>query len=129
MGSAGADNGMQGVRFVAGALGAVVAVAVVVGLAMGPRFDPIQVADADLYDPTEAGETLPSGYRRSLPRDAIAPVYEPRFVAARDSGWDDDTLVVGVALDGAAKAYPVSYLNQREMVIDSIAGIPILVTW
>lgn len=116
-------------RFVAAVFAALIVVGAVVGLAVGPRFEPIRVASADLYDPTEAGESLPDGYRRSLPRDAIAPVYEPVFVPAADAGWSDGTLVVGVAIGGEAKAYPVSYLNQREMVIDSLAGIPILVTW
>ena len=37
--------------------------------------------------------------------------------------------MIGLALDGEAKAYPVSWLNRREMVVDRIAGIPILVTW
>ena len=72
---------------------------------------------------------MPSGYRQVLGRDVIAPIYEPTFVPAADSPWDDDTLVIGVAIDGEAKAYPVSLLNRREMVIDSLAGIPILVTW
>ena len=43
--------------------------------------------------------------------------------------WRDDTLVIGIEQDGDAEAYPVSFLNGREMVIDSIAGIPVLVTW
>jgi hypothetical protein len=34
-----------------------------------------------------------------------------------------------VSSGSEAKAYPVSFLNRREMVIDSINGIPILVTW
>ena len=38
-------------------------------------------------------------------------------------------LVIGLELDGDAKAYPVSFLNRREMVIDWIGGTPVLVTW
>jgi hypothetical protein len=37
--------------------------------------------------------------------------------------------VIGVAGTNSAKAYPVTHLNQREMVVDSLEGIPILVTW
>jgi hypothetical protein len=84
---------------------------------------------ADIYDPFRAGEEMPPGYRQVLGRDAIDPIYEPTFVAAAAADWEDDTLVVGVAIDGEAKAYPVSLLNRREMVIDSVAGIPVLVTW
>lgn len=83
----------------------------------------------DVYDPVREGESLPSGFRQLLPRDAIAPVYTPEFVAAASAGWSDETLVVGVAFDDDARAYPVSFLNRREMVIERVAGIPILVTW
>jgi hypothetical protein len=81
------------------------------------------------YDPVAAGEPLPDGYRTLLPRDAIMPVYQPSFVRAQDAPWDPEVLVIGVVIDDEARAYPVSYLNHREMVIDSLAGIPILVTW
>jgi len=41
----------------------------------------------------------------------------------------DELLVIAVDLDGLAKAYPVGYLNRREMVLDRHRGIPTLVTW
>ena len=84
---------------------------------------------SETYDPVKAGEPTPRGYRQLLARDRIAPIYDPTFVPASRSEWPDDALVIGVALDGEAKAYPVSHLNSHEMVIDRIAGIPILVTW
>lgn len=83
----------------------------------------------DVYDPVRSGEELPRGFRQLLPRDAILPVYDPVFVPADASGWADDTLVIGVAAGDEAKAYPVGFLNSREMVIDELAGDPILVTW
>lgn len=92
--------------------------------ALGALADPNEV-----YNPVTAGEPLPEGFRQVLPRDAIVPIYAPEFVAADAIAWPDDTLVIGVALGGGAKAYPVSLLNRREMVVDSLAGIPILVTW
>ena len=64
-----------------------------------------------------------------LPRDAIAPVYDPEFVSAEDSPLQDDELIIGFAIDGEAKAYPVTVLRFREMVNDELAGLPILVTW
>ena len=82
-----------------------------------------------LYNPFRAGEEMPSGYRQVLGRDVIAPIYDPTFVPATDTPWDDDTLVIGVAIGDESKAYPVSLLNRREMVVDSLAGIPVLVTW
>ena len=64
-----------------------------------------------------------------LPLDGIRPVYEPRFVSAADSPLQDDELVIGVAWEGEAKAYPITVLRFREMVNDELAGIPTLVTW
>lgn len=64
-----------------------------------------------------------------LPRDAIRPVYEPDFVGAADSPLHEDELVMGIAIQGEAKAYPVTVLRFREMVNDELAGLPILVTW
>ena len=64
-----------------------------------------------------------------LGRDDIRPIYKPEFVPAADAGYADGELVMGVEIDGRAKAYPVGLLNEREMVNDELAGIPILVTW
>jgi len=64
-----------------------------------------------------------------LPRDAIAPVYSPEFVSADVSPLHEDELIMGVAIEGEAKAYPVTVLRFREMVNDELAGLPILVTW
>lgn len=64
-----------------------------------------------------------------LPRDAIAPVYNPEFVSAENSPLQEDELIMGVAIEGEAKAYPVTVLRFREMVNDELAGWPILVTW
>jgi len=84
---------------------------------------------ASVYDPVRSGEILPEGYRRGLDRDQILPVYEPVFTSATDVAWPGEMLVIGVAGTDTAKAYPVTHLNSREMVIDWLDGIPILVTW
>lgn len=82
-----------------------------------------------VYDPVQAGEGRPEGFRQLLRRDAILPVYNPTFRTAQNTDWADEVLVIGLELEGEAKAYPVSFLNRREMVIDWIAGSPVLVTW
>jgi hypothetical protein len=65
----------------------------------------------------------------ALPRDAILPIYEPRFVPPVQARLRADDLVMGVEIGGQAKAYPVAILNRREMVNDELHGVPILVTW
>ena len=82
-----------------------------------------------VYDPVRAGESLPPGYRQLLDRDQIAPVYNPAFTTPEGVDWPEDSLVIGISGAETAKAYPITHLNQREMVIDSLEGIPVLVTW
>ena len=94
--------------------------------------DRVPVPSLDIttvYDPEVAGEPLPQGYRQLLGRDQIEPVYEPEFTSADQVDWPPDSLVIGVAGSETAKAYPVTHLNQREMVIDHLEGMPILVSW
>ena len=89
----------------------------------------IEFPGTDLYDPVKAGENLPAGFRSVLRRDAIAPVYVPHFVTRKEVDWPDDELVIGVDLNGEARAYPVGFLTRREIVVDMHRGIPTFVTW
>ena len=64
-----------------------------------------------------------------IPPDGIRPIYEPRFLPAADAPLEDQELVIGISLEGEAKAYPITVLRFREMVNDELADLPILVTW
>lgn len=66
---------------------------------------------------------------RLLGRDMITPVYAPRAVAAAQARLRNDELVLGVEINSEAKAYPITVLNAREMVNDTVGGVPILGTW
>jgi len=89
----------------------------------------VRVRPGDVPDPFREGETLPEGYRQLLARDSIRPVYDPTFVTAEAIGWRDQDLVLGLEIDDDARAYSIAHLNSHEMVIDRVAGIPVLVTW
>ena len=119
-------------------IAATVAIAVVVGFAVSVQSE--QTSDtsvaaterpipSDVYDPVRAGEEPPPGFRQLLGRDQIAPVYNPVYVASDEVDWPSDSLVLGVAGTETAKAYPITHLNQREMVIDTLDGTPILASW
>ncbi len=82
-----------------------------------------------LYNPVRSGEPTPKNFRQLLPRDAILPIYDPEFVPAPDVDWHDKSLVIGLTIDGDARAYPVSFLNRREIVNDHVGKTPVLVTW
>ncbi len=64
-----------------------------------------------------------------IPRDGILPVYNPHFVSAEESNYRDDELVMGLEINGDARAYSVGMLRSREMVNDEVGGTPVLVTW
>lgn len=68
-------------------------------------------------------------FRQMIPRDQIKPIYEPKFVSADRSSLQANELVIGVEIDGESRAYPIGPLNEREMVNDTVGGIPILVSW
>ena len=115
-----------------------VAIVVVVGLAASIQSEQTSDTSAaaierpipsDVYDPVRAGEEPPRGFRQLLGRDQIAPVYDPVYVDPDEVDWPADSLVLGVAGTKTAKAYPITHLNQREMVIDTLDGTPILASW
>lgn len=63
-------------------------------------------------------------------KDAIPAVLEPQFVKARDATFlGSNDKVIGVVVQGQARAYPIKILNWHEVVDDSIAGTPLAVTF
>ncbi len=118
-----------GLVVVAGAVGAVRLFGGDEPAADQPLLEAVEGDPAVTYDPVGAGESVPEGFRQVLRRDDIDPVYDPVFVSASEVDWPSDTLIVGVALDGEAHAFPINFLNVHEMVNDWLAGSPILVSW
>lgn len=64
-----------------------------------------------------------------LPREAIPAIDDPKHLPAAQAGLRDDELVIGVAIGGEARAYPVRVLSAHEIVNDELAGKPYAVTW
>ena len=50
-------------------------------------------------------------------------------MSSAQTPWAAGTEVIGVTINGESKAYPVSFLNGRELVVDELGGEPILVSW
>ena len=82
----------------------------------------------------------PSGYRLQ-PGEMILAAEEDNIPAILaddtlfvDAGrgsseWQSDDLVIGVAVEGDARAYPVRLLSSHEIVNDVVGGRPIVITW
>jgi len=66
-----------------------------------------------------------------LPKDAIPAIFDPEFVTASeaDTFFEDDDLVMGVEINGEARAYGTAFLSSHEIVNDTVGGRPISVTW
>jgi hypothetical protein len=66
-----------------------------------------------------------------LPPDAIPAIDDPEFydIIGADLEYHPGELVLGVELNGEARAYPIGLLAQREIVNDSVGGHPIAVTY
>lgn len=72
-----------------------------------------------------ADEIRPAG----PPRDGIPALSDPAVVPAQAAPWADDDLVLGVEHRGEARAYPIAILEWHELVNDTLADDPILVTY
>ena len=80
-------------------------------------------------EPPERNPDLPDEFKQLIPRGAIPAIDDPQFVAAAEAEIDDDAWVLGVAIDGQAKAYSLNLLNRHEVVNDRIGDRPIAAVW
>lgn len=65
------------------------------------------------------------------PRDGIPALFDPEYITAgeADGLLDPEEQVLGLVLNGIARAYPIRILSWHELVNDDIAGTPYLVSW
>jgi len=66
-----------------------------------------------------------------LEAGAIPAIESPLFLtgAAADSQMTADEPVIGIVVDGEARAYSAWQLDSHEIVDDVVAGVPIAVNW
>jgi hypothetical protein len=66
-----------------------------------------------------------------LPPDAIPAIDNPRFYTANEADfeYEPEELVLGITIEGESKAYSTSYLDNHEIVNDTLGGRAIAVTW
>ncbi len=82
-------------------------------------------SDGAAFDPIRADEI-----QSILPQDAIPALIKPAYLAAAQaSDISDHEMVIGLVINGDARAYPLSTLSAHEIVDDDIGGQPVAVTW
>ncbi len=68
-------------------------------------------------------------FRQLIPRGRIASVDAPKFVTAKEAKISGDAWVLGVEIDGQARAYSLNLLNRHEVVNDKIGGRTFAAVW
>lgn len=76
-----------------------------------------------------AAEELPKGYQQILPRGRIASIDAPRFVPAAKARIPGDAWVLGIVIDGEARAYSLNLLNRHEVVNDRVGEQGFAAVW
>ena len=63
-------------------------------------------------------------------KDGIPALYNPKFILAKDAAYlKPQDRILGLYLNGEAKAYPIRILNWHELVNDSVGGKDVLVSY
>ena len=100
----------------------------VVGLGVGPAAFVAALLTGMLFPSGAAGIGFEGIHRDSFPvfnnpRMLTASQAEARGVIyARDA-------VIGISMGGEAKAYPITVMGYHELGNDTLAGVPIAVSW
>jgi hypothetical protein len=76
-----------------------------------------------------AQNDLPEEFEQIVPRGRIAAISEPAFVPASEANIAGNAMVLGVALNGEARAFSLNLLNFHEVVNDSIGETDYAAVW
>jgi len=81
------------------------------------------------FDVANASVPITAIHRGGPPRDGIPAIDRPTFVSAAQAPLSDTDRVLGVTIDGIARAYPVRILNWHEVVNDRFGARAVAVTY
>ena len=71
----------------------------------------------------------PEGVQQLLPRGGIPAIFDPVFVMAAEAQIPDSAWVLGLVINGEARAYDLNLLNHHEVVNDVVGGLPVAPVW
>jgi len=81
------------------------------------------------FDVANASVPITAIQRGGPPRDGIPAIDRPTFVSAAQAPLSATDRVLGVAIDGDARAYPVRILNWHEVVNDRFGSRAVAITY
>lgn len=68
-------------------------------------------------------------YEQILERGGIPAIINPTYVTAEEALIDDNTWILGVVINGQARAYSLNLLNHHEIVNDKIDTTSFAAVW
>jgi hypothetical protein len=103
-----------------------VALACALAVFAAPALTSAQGRHAEVYG-TYGGDPMYT----VLPPGAIPAIMEPEFVSGADANGQmyPHEPVLGVVVNGEARAYSMWHLDAHEIVNDVVGGVPIAATW
>ena len=84
---------------------------------------------AGVHDVTPTGSPAHHGLIQYRAKDAKPALIEPMLLGRNEAVIAPGTKVIGVAIKGEARAYPLYILNNHQIVNDQLAGIPLSASW
>ncbi len=77
------------------------------------------------------GASIPTDeiFRGGPPRDGIPSIDKPAFNKADNTTITDDSRILGVYINGVAKAYPINIMNYHEIVNDIFGEDAVVITY
>ena len=99
--------------------GALLALVVVAGIPAGGQQEQPTVTGAEPYH----------GVLQYRAKDAKLALVRPSFLTAEEAGLPGGVSVVGVAINGEARAYPLYVLKNHQVVNDRLGKVPIAASW
>ncbi|MEM9267241.1 MAG: DUF3179 domain-containing protein [Cyanobacteria bacterium P01_F01_bin.13] len=84
-----------------------------------------QNIDPEVYTRIELEQLFNGG----PPKDGIPSIDAPEFDTAETTPFASDDIIVGMVINGEAKAYPYNVLNWHEIVNDEIGGVNVTVSY
>jgi hypothetical protein len=68
-------------------------------------------------------------FQQLIPRGGIPAVVNPTYLNAGEADISDDTWILGIVLNGQARAYSLNLLNDHEIVNDIIDTTAFAAVW
>ena len=64
------------------------------------------------------------------PKDGIPALFDPEFIPAREAAYlEPHDRILGLEINGEAKAYPIKILNWHEVANDQVGGQSVLISY